>query len=317
MTTEQSWSTAQAAPGAEYRFWKEALCEAVFELDLTLPDSAGMSGSIRQRPLDLIPVSLIELNCLQTVWRTPAAIARSTKQQLEFVTLQHGRASLSHAGGEVQLEAGDSILIDGQRPYGFSTTDLRSLSFHLPTEWLKRWIPQPEQLTGIPLRGRTPWGHAVSAVIGATPWQAIGDDGDHALQADQLAKLLSLALTAPPTCTADSAPQRTFTLALQMLRQHAHDHALNAGELAHLLRISPRYLHKLFAGNGTTYGRELQNERLALAARMLSDRKFDGLPVAEIAWRAGFSDTSHFSRRFKTWKGVPPAQFRFNDGTRR
>ncbi len=316
MTTEQSWSTAQVAPGEEYKFWREALCEAVFELDLTLPDSVGMSGSIRQRPLDLVPVSLIELNCPQTVWRTRAAIARTATPQLEFVTLQHGRAMLSYAGGEVQLEAGDSILIDGQRPYGFSTVDLRSLSFHIPLTWLERWIPRPERVTGIPLRRSTPWGCAISAVISATPWDSMGDADEQALQADQLAKLLSLALTAPPLSLPDSAPQRTFARAMQMLRRHAHDNALSAEALAHLLKISPRYLYKLFAGNGTTYGRELQNERLALAERMLSDRKFDELPVAEIAWRAGFSDTSHFSRRFKAWKGISPARFRQDDGPR-
>ncbi len=316
MTTEQSWSTAQVAPDKASRFWKEALCEAVFELDLTLPDAAGMSGRIRQRPLDLIPVSMIELNCPQTVWRTRQAISRSHRQQMEFVTLQKGRASLAFDGGEVNLEAGDSILIDGQRPYGFSTADLCSLSFHIPSGWLERWIPRPERMAGIALRRSTPWGCAVSTVIAATPWASLGDAGEHVLQAEQLAELLSLALTASPPSQPDSVPQRTFVRAMDMLRRHAHDNTLNAEEFAHLLKISPRYLHKLFASNGTTYGRELQSERLALAARMLSDRKFDELPVAEIAWRAGFSDTSHFSRRFKTWKGVPPARFRRDDGFR-
>jgi AraC-like DNA-binding protein len=71
-----------------------------------------------------------------------------------------------------------------------------------------------------------------------------------------------------------------------------------------------RYLHKVLAQAGTTYSQLLCRIRLERAAQMLSDRRFNELPVAEIAWRSGFQDPGHFSKRFRGAFGRTPGSFR-------
>jgi AraC-like DNA-binding protein len=77
-----------------------------------------------------------------------------------------------------------------------------------------------------------------------------------------------------------------------------------------ILGISPRYLHKILAREGTTYGRELIRVRLERAAAMLRDRRFDELSISEIGWRCGFCDPSHFSKRFRDAHDQAPGAYR-------
>jgi AraC family transcriptional regulator, positive regulator of tynA and feaB len=50
--------------------------------------------------------------------------------------------------------------------------------------------------------------------------------------------------------------------------------------------------------------------RLERARRLLRDKRFDGLGIAEIAWNCGFSEPSHFTRRFRERFGSPPSAYR-------
>jgi len=58
--------------------------------------------------------------------------------------------------------------------------------------------------------------------------------------------------------------------------------------------------------------RELYDCRLRRAQRLLCDKRFDGLGIAEIAWNCGFSEPSHFTRRFRDRFGSTPSAYRLN-----
>lgn len=310
MQEGHDWSTHCVAPGKEYQFWREALCEAVFELDLSMDQREGFVGSIYQRPFGPLGVSEIRLDCAQTIYRTRSAIARTARSQFEFVVLLEGRAMLEHRGLESEMVAGDSVLIDGREPYTFSTAELRNLSFHIPTDWLELWLPEPAAMVGKPLRGQTPWGRAVRAMTSPLH-DCISCGQELPLDPAQLGGILSLSFAddAAPAHT-NIGVRATFERGLKLLRQNAHDTTLDADGLARKIGISVRYMHKLFAAADTSYGNELLEARLQLALRMLSDRCFAAVPVAEIGWRAGFRDPSHFSRRFRERFGDTPGSFR-------
>lgn len=311
MFETRHWSTTQAPAGNKMEFWKEVICEAVFELDFSFASKNHFQASINQRSLGAIGMSAMETTGQQTVRRTSSAIARSGYAQFEFVSLQEGQMFLEHCGREVVINSGDSVLIDSRQPYTFSTAgQLRNLSFHLPVPWLQRWMATPEKMVAQPIRKETPWGKAILAMISTMPphtrdvWPA-----NFHLYADQLAGALTLALTEDDTLSHGSTVQ-IYQRAMDFLRDNAHDSELDATMLANMLQISVRYMHKVFASKGTTYSTELLALRLGLAARMLGDSNFADLPVAEIAWRAGFRDPSHFSRRFREHFDKTPGRFR-------
>jgi len=82
---------------------------------------------------------------------------------------------------------------------------------------------------------------------------------------------------------------------------------VSAHRLATRLTVSVRTLHRSLAAEGTTYRRLLNQLRLDIAKRHLTD---DRMAVAEVAFLLGFSEISSFHRAFKRWTGRTPVTFR-------
>jgi AraC-like DNA-binding protein len=80
-------------------------------------------------------------------------------------------------------------------------------------------------------------------------------------------------------------------------------------EIAKQVLVSSRTLQRRLAEENTNLRTLVLEVRRELAAKYISDRT---MPLAEISYMLGFSDTSSFSRAFKQWTGQPPVAFRQN-----
>jgi AraC-like DNA-binding protein len=74
--------------------------------------------------------------------------------------------------------------------------------------------------------------------------------------------------------------------------------------------ISPRYVRKLFEGDGSSFSAFVLTERVVKAHRMLIDRRYAHLNIAQIAHESGFGDISYFNRAFRRHFGATPSDFR-------
>jgi AraC-like DNA-binding protein len=74
--------------------------------------------------------------------------------------------------------------------------------------------------------------------------------------------------------------------------------------------ISPRYVRKLFEEDGSSFSTFVLGERVARAHRMLIDRRYAHLNIAQIAHESGFGDVSYFNRAFRRHFGATPSDFR-------
>ena len=103
--------------------------------------------------------------------------------------------------------------------------------------------------------------------------------------------------------------------ALQRIDEYieAHlDSALDIGQLAAIVRMSSSHFTRSFHRSvGVTPHRYVIQNRVMRARELLTTTK---LPLTEIALATGFSDQSHFSRRFNEIVGVPPGAFRGYEG---
>ncbi|MCC6949673.1 MAG: helix-turn-helix domain-containing protein [Bradyrhizobiaceae bacterium] len=306
----QNWSTAEAAPGRAVAYWRQAVCEAVFELDVKADDEAPFTASLQQERAGPIGLSRIHISASQCITRRKRDIARSRAEQFELVYFRHCNAVLNHVGQEVALGSEQCVLIDSRKEYVLALQgESENLSVHIPTRWLAARIPEPEMYLGRPIIGDTPWGRSLIALLSAMHADSSGSEERDHLFAEQIAGALYLAISPP-----EERPSHYANPFIHRIRQAlcdlSHDPGLNAALLASEMGISLRYLHALFAQAGTTYGQELQAIRLRSAARMLRDARFRDLSVNEIALRAGYSEPSHFSRRFREAFDMTPAVFR-------
>ena len=85
---------------------------------------------------------------------------------------------------------------------------------------------------------------------------------------------------------------------------------MSASQLAERHEISLRTLHYAFSRAGTTFMRELVRMRLERARNLLSDTDLTWIEVGKVSERCGFSDPSHFARRFRRKYGLTPLKFR-------
>lgn len=77
--------------------------------------------------------------------------------------------------------------------------------------------------------------------------------------------------------------------------------------LAKAHHTSPRSLQRRLSEQGTSFQALLDDTRRHLAERHLMDAKLD---LAEIALLLGYSEQSAFTRAFRSWTGLAPAQWR-------
>jgi len=78
-------------------------------------------------------------------------------------------------------------------------------------------------------------------------------------------------------------------------------------KVAQHLGMSTRTLARKLNAEGVSFSDILDQLRLALAQRYLSERE---LPISEISWLLGYSEVSSFTHAFKRWTGKTPRQFR-------
>jgi AraC-like DNA-binding protein len=77
--------------------------------------------------------------------------------------------------------------------------------------------------------------------------------------------------------------------------------------VAGIVDVNSRTLHRRLSEDGETFRSLLKDVRMDLAKRHLVK---DGYNVTEVAFMLGYSDSSAFSRAFKSWFGVSPSEFR-------
>jgi AraC-like DNA-binding protein len=112
----------------------------------------------------------------------------------------------------------------------------------------------------------------------------------------------------------DAANQALLTRIEAYVQQHFTDPALSAASIAHAHHISVRQLYKVWSARELGLAEWIMQGRLEGARHDIAK---DGSPgIATIAQRWGFTDPTHFGRRFRSAYGLSPREWRQAQGTR-
>jgi AraC-like DNA-binding protein len=101
---------------------------------------------------------------------------------------------------------------------------------------------------------------------------------------------------------------------LDFVNRGISDTELSPQRVAEHFGISVRYVHKLFACSGMTFGSYVSATRLDHIRRELSSPSCRRQPISAFAYRWGFGDISTFNRAFKHRFGCTPSNFRQRSG---
>jgi len=314
MVPMQSFTTAGLDARHKLAYWNERAGASFAPLVSDPLDRDSFDGAIERT--EIAGLSFAEAYSeAQTVRHSRAHVA-VTRGSMFFLLLQIAGESRTYQDGrEVFLAPGDFTLCDSTRQYEilFPQTN-RMLVLGVPDAQLRRHVACPESLVAIPIRAGGDTAGLFSRFLQSF-WVACHQDLDPAAAERVTVALLGL-LGAAYADVPHAHSDRSDIASAQRIRiinyieAHLHDPELTPTRVAESCRITPRYLHHLFAASEETVGRYLLRRRLEECARALVSDVQARRTVAAIAFDHGFTSPTHFGRVFRERFGMTPSEYR-------
>ncbi|MFF7122114.1 helix-turn-helix domain-containing protein [Streptomyces sp. NPDC008240] len=214
-----------------------------------------------------------------------------------------------------RLGPGDICFYDLHRPPVLDLPEgCRTQTFLLSRELLGLADRDVHRITRVPVRRDSRMGSLLSPFLSDLADTAVAS---RATVGDMLAwnavQLLTTLATEHLREHGSAAADDQSALVSRILRfidLHLSDVELSPERIARAHHISVRYLHKLFADEGTTVGRRVLLRRLEECRRELADRSRGTRTIAAVAGHWGFASATHFSRVFRATYGMTPREWR-------
>jgi len=215
---------------------------------------------------------------------------------------------------DVVLEAGDLTLLDPLLPYeGRFSLDSKLLVLKVPRRELEARVGKTREMVARLIKPVRMEDSLTSSLLAMLPsftgkMGAISEEmvGNHAL--DLIA--VSLAKTVEGGRPRVSSAKAFVLLNIRaVIEARLTDPALDAQTVADAAGISVRYANAALADDEMSIMRLIQARRLARCRYALEDPNQAQRTVGEIAYGWGFSDMTHFGRRFKKAYGILPSDY--------
>ncbi|MBO9651330.1 MAG: helix-turn-helix transcriptional regulator [Variovorax sp.] len=306
------WSTDSVPAGQRFDYFQQTLESAVIPMWASTEDRASFRNEVTMASLG--PLAALRITgSPHASHRGSREIERSLERSFHLIINLTSPWMLEHAGRNRMLP-GDAILTDSFFGHMLRTdSDYDIVHLKFPDAWLRQWVPSPAALVGRRIPVASGWGRALATyAMQLTPQFTVVSPLPSQVLTDHLGALLALAVH-EATGTArqpDTAEKSLCDRIREVLRQRCTEFSLTATDVASVLGISVRTLHRNLAGFGESFGAMLMAARAEVALRMLESPIHRRLTVAEIGRRSGFPDPSHFSRVMTARFGRKPTQIR-------
>ncbi len=293
--------------------WTDALRHHYYPLDLVTQGPSFDVGRMYIRDIASIRVGSLECDPME-VHRRRNHIGSHADEFYMIPITSRSPLILTQFGREGRIEPGDLGFVGTGSSYVYRQPMRdRFTALRIPSATLRNRIPYADDLTASAFSGRQAM---VSIFLDYA--RSCLQHGD-ALSAEEetgvfrtFIDLFALAISAPR-----AEPQEESSIriahrrrALRYIDTHIADPGLHSGSVAQALKISPRYLQKIFAEHGERLAAVIRARRIAEAQRLLEDTGPGALSITEIAFAVGFDDAAHFSRAFREETGTTARDYR-------
>ena len=306
------FSTDMLAERGRFAAFREEIALRTFRIDVRCEDEAAFRSSFQTARLGSVTV----LNGRYS----PASFGRTrelTQDGNDDFLFQISSASSFQA---VQLgraiQEGEGVLGDNSRVGRIHCATPGSITtVSLPRKTLMGFVPRAENLALVNTVGGEQLEMKLLRTYLTTLYETPEIDAARLLMAgSHIVDLLAMALGAggePAVGAANGGVRAARSLAVRRsVIARLRDPALSPADIAKANRISERYLRQIFEDIGMGFADFLVERRLEWAHDRLSDPARRGDRVSTIAFEAGFSDLSHFNRRFRKRYGLTPTDLR-------
>lgn len=293
--------------------WNAAVSNAYFPLSLHFRDTQRFQGRLSH--MNVGRVGLSRLTSEPVNYERRNRHIRSDSQEDYLITIPRSTSvQFQQMGKEVTCDPGGFIIERGDEPYRFMyerPNDLYVLK--VAKEDLTDRVRQPDRFCAQVFDATAGSGALFISMVEQSQRHAQGAKQDAGrVIGRQMLELLALTIEQSQTHASDaqgSAVRTAHILRIEeFIRQNIKSPRLTPDVIAAGCGISKRYLHDLFKTVNGTVSQFVRDERLRAAKDQLE--ALPDIPIAEVAYRFGFTDQAQFSRLFKAHFGVTPTGFR-------
>jgi AraC-like DNA-binding protein len=309
----ERWTTYDVPGRQRFDYYADALGRSI------TPMTVGSSASAEKFLSEIVSINVGPLAVIRCVGSSHVAargaveIGRSEQHSFHLLLNRTTGHTLQHRNA-LCLRPRDLVLTDSYLPHELTIPDgYNIVHIKLTESFLRRWVPMPGVLVGRRFEHQSGWGAALSAFTQQLSPEFVSNSPlPHSLLSDQLGALLALLAQehAGTPVVSNRLTRQLRERVHEAIIERCTDTTLTATDVAAMLKISPRTLHRCLAAHGETFGDALIGARADVALRMLQSPIFDKLSIAQIGRRAGFSAASHFARVMRRRCGDTPLRLR-------
>lgn len=308
MSSVSHWSTTDVAKRESFAYWRDAVCQAILQVDVEVEERQGFDASISSSSAGCARLAGFGSNPHKIV-RNSQHIARANEGGYLVSWQQAGQSRIYQSDAPLVIEAGEIGIIDAERAFHitFPTSVKRTLAL-VPRQMLEERAPWLRRSGPIKIGRQSEYTRLACDHVALLA----DGSGRGASQSDLLVSNLCnlLAIATYTETTPEGAVELPTETMLNFCRKHLFAATLSPNMVARSLRVSLRTVHSRFQKLGTTFGAWVLNERLEECRRALENTMYDRRSISEIAFDCGFKEMSHFSKSFKQKFGASPREYR-------
>ena len=243
--------------------------------------------------------------------------AADVSDDLFFAINLTGDGTASQGNREIALRGGQAICLSCEMgPFTILRPNrVRFLGLRVPRKLIAPLVKDLDDAITQPIPDGTEAVNLLARYVDTLAgMQALESRAVSRLVVNHLHDLIALAIGATHDAAAAAEDTSVPAARLQSIKTdidaHLEDESLSVAAVAMRHGVTPRYVHKLFEREGTTYTQFVLSQRLDRTYRMLRDPRLVKTSIGAIAYEAGFGDISYFNRVFRRHFNATPSDIR-------
>lgn len=301
------FSTDEAPSRDRFDYWQEVVCRTYAHCSGVAEDRDGFVAATSVRDFGFLEMSDVVSAAIRYD-RQPSDLRKGPRDDFFVSLMIQGAADFEQNGQASAHHSGDILIYDAAKPYVYHhRLNYRSILMRVPRPVISARLIDLDALGGTVLPGSSAYGRLVGSLMRET--YSLGEmeqEIDGAAFSAPTLDMITAAIRGALGDRDDGGRGHSVLLKriMHYMKSSLADATLTLEAIARNQNVSARTLSRLFAEAGTTPMGWLQAQRLAWAYNALAERRIT--TVTEVAFAAGFSDLSHFSRSFKKAFGRTP-----------
>jgi AraC-like DNA-binding protein len=227
---------------------------------------------------------------------------------------RRGTTVFSQAGHVVALERGGGVAVLQTEPATMAFPRAHYMAVMAPLKTLQPFTCCIEDQAGHHLSSKTEALRLLAGYVDLLRREPLSDRRNIASVSAHIHDLMALAIGATRDGAALAQGRGVRAARLTAIKTHLGEnlamYELSVQSVAARFGLSPRYIHMLFEGEGTTFSTFVREQRLLEARNMLRSPRFARHSISSVAFAVGFGDLSHFNRSFRRRFGASPTEVR-------